>query len=258
MGQSRKRNGARSLRLKRVSFALIVLAIIVIVGDIAYVLANQFAGDTPGISAAGGAPLQSEIGALSPDELYTLVTDRAPFLNDPLSGSRAANWDIGTAQQGGYVFRDGALHGFMIGTTRALVECALLGETFNNFAFQVHIAILQGDQAFVGLFFRSDQQIAHTYRFYVDFYGDYNFTTEQNANPVGTNLSIFQPALPGQKSLMLTVIAMNTFFYLYLNKHFLRKVTDASYSAGGIGFFVTRGDGASTDVAFSQAEVWKL
>jgi len=108
------------------------------------------------------------------------------------------------------------------------------------------------------MFFRADQQMKRMYRFYVDFYGNYNFTTEQGGEPVGTNSSVFMPDLQAQKSFMLTVIAQDTSFYLYINRKYVDKVIDTSYSVGEFGFFVTRGDGAATDVAFSQAEVWKL
>jgi hypothetical protein len=258
-------SGSRSRhpsRLRQVSILLMVVAVIIIGSDIAYLLINLSSGNT-----STSPPTQPGKSTLSPADLYTSVTSKTSFLNDALDGTHSANWGTYTNNQNGYAFRNGALHGFMavidpLANPQApltrLVECSLLNETFSNFAFQVHITILQGDQTFVGLFFRADQQVTRTYRFYADFYGDYNFTTEQDAEPVGTNLSVFQPGLQTQKSLTITVIAQNTSFYLYLNKNYLREVTDSSYNAGEIGFFVTRSNAAATDVAFSQAEVWKL
>lgn len=241
--------------LRQIGILLMFLAALIVAADIVYVFIDLPPSRT---SHPPVSPIQS-VTPVSPMHFYNSVTSIPPFLNDMLDGKQLAGWETYTNAQSGYVFKNGSLHGFMIaGDLPALIECALHNNVFSNFAFQVHMTILQGSQSFVGLFFRADQHRARTYRFYVDFYGDYNFTTERNDEPMGTNLSIFQPGLQTQKSLTLTVIALNTSFYLYLNQSYVRKVTDASYKSGEIGFFVTRGNADATDVAFSHAEVWKL
>jgi len=252
-------------RLPRlIGIVLILLAVVLVSGAVAYYLISSPSSTAPTVQSTQPAKTAT---ALSPTDLYTTVTGKAPFINDPLDGKQSANWGTYTRNQNGYAFRENALHGFMAAVDplentnaplTALVECPFRNATFGNFALQVHVAILQDDQTFEGMFFRADQQMKRMYRFYVDFYGNYNFTTEQGGEPVGTNSSVFMPDLQAQKSFMLTVIAQDTSFYLYINRKYVDKVIDTSYSVGEFGFFVTRGDGAATDVAFSQAEVWKL
>ena len=258
-------SGRRPSRLRQVGIGLIVLVVILVVGDGVYLFLRLSSGNAkPVVPTYASATPQTPTP--SADDLYRTATSKAPFLNDPLDGKQPADWGTFTSNQNGYAFRNGALHGFMAEVNPAdlqapaiaLVECPLHNATFTDFAFQVQIAIVQGDQTFVGMFFRADQGVKHTYRFYIDFYGNYNFTTENNAEPVGTDLSIFQSGIQTQKTFTLTVIAEKTSFYLYLDRKYLRQVTDATYSSGGIGLFVTRGDAANEDVAFSQAEVWKL
>jgi hypothetical protein len=257
-----------SSRLRWVGIGLIVLLAILVLGNGLYLLINQPSGKASSSSSTPATPTLTT-PTVSPDDLYKTVTSKTPSLSDSLDGKHPTNWETSVSNQNGYAFSNGALHGFLAEITQAdlensqvpltaLVECPLRNSTFTNFAFQVQMRILQGDQTFVGLFFRADPDVKHTYRFYVDFYGDYNFATEENADPVGTNLAVFQPGLVTQKTLTLTVIAQNTSFYLYLNKRFLRMVVDTTYSSGGIGLFLSRGDNAKEDVAFSQAEVWKL
>lgn len=240
---------------RQISILLMLVVALLIAADMVYVFINPLPGKT------SGPPVSPSRLAtpVDPMHLYTSVTGKKPFLNDTLDGKQLTGWATYTNAQSGYSFKNGALHGFMVaGDVPALIQCAMRTETFSNFAFQVHMTVFQGNQSFMGLFFRADPQVTRTYRFYVDFYGDYNFTTEQNDEPVGTNLSIFQPGLQTQKSLTLTVIVLNTSFYLYLNQSYVREVTDTSYKSGAIGVFVTRGNADATDVAFSQAEVWKL
>ena len=242
---------------------LLFLAVILVGGAVAYYLINPSSGTASTTQSNQSVTPAASIDAAT---LYTTVTGKTPFLNDPLDGEQSADWGTDTRAQNGYAFRNNALHGFMAAVDpldlksplTALVECPLRNTTFDNFALQVHIAILQDNQTFEGLFFRADPQMKRMYRFYIDFYGNYNFTTEQDGEPVGTNLSVAMPGLQALTSFTLTVIAQDTSFYLYINQKYVDRVVDTAYSVGDIGFFVTRGDGTATDVAFSQAEVWKL
>lgn len=248
-----KRQKISPARLKQISVALMLLAALIVVLDGVYVFLNLSVAPATPVLQLRATP------TLSPSSLYASVTGQRPILDDTLDGKQPAAWGIYQDAQSAYTFKNGALHAIMTaGIFPALIECPLHTATFKNFAVQVQITILQGSQSFVGLFFRADSQVTRTYRFYIDFYGDTVFATEQRGEPVGTNLAVFQPGLQTQKSLTLTVIARDTFFFLYLDQQYLRTVTDASYISGELGFFVSRGDGQATDVAFSQAKVWTL
>ncbi|HEY1348969.1 MAG TPA: hypothetical protein VGF67_05020 [Ktedonobacteraceae bacterium] len=239
-------------RLRRISVALMCLGVLLIICDAAYLVLTLSTAPT-------AARPPRAIPTVSPSSLYTSVTGRKPLLDDILDGKHPGSWGLYRQAQSAYRFQGSALHATMTaGTFPALIECPLRNETFSNLAIQVRFTILAGSQSFVGLFFRADQQQTHMYRFYIDFYGDYAFSTEQRGEPVGTNLAIFQAGLQAHKTLTLTVIALKTSFFLYLDQNYLRTVSDASYSAGEIGLFVSRGNGEATDIAFRQAKVWNL
>jgi hypothetical protein len=240
-------------RLRQISVALMLLAVLIVVLDGVYIFTALSAAPAVSVSQPHATP------TLSPLPLYTSVTGKKPTLDDALDGKQPTAWGVYQNAQSAYIFKNQALHATMTaGIFPALIECPLRTAIFRNFAVQVQITILQGSQSFVGLFFRADPQVGRTYRFYTDFYGDAVFATEQRGEPVGTNLAVFQAGLQTQKSLMLTVIARDSSFVLYLDQRYLRTVTDASYLSGELGFFVSRGDGEATDVAFRQAKVWTL
>lgn len=234
---------------RRLAVFLVILAVVLASGAIAYYAFTTLSGnDMP-----------------SPSELYASVTGSPPLLKDALSGSYTGNWETYSKGKASCTLKNGALHTFMDAENPltdnfidTLVACSLRNTTFSNFALQVHMNVLQGDETWAGIFFRSDAQIAHTYRFYLDFYGNYNFVTENHNEPVGTNLAVFMPGIKENRSHTLTVIAQGTAIYLYIDGKSVNTITDPSYLSGEIGFFTTRNDLATTDVAFSNVEIWKL
>jgi hypothetical protein len=62
-----------------------------------------------------------------------------------------------------------------------------------------------------------------------------------------------------QQPNLLTVIAQDNHFYVYVNKQFMAKITDPdnAYKYGRIGL-VAEDDGHPTEIAFNNAQLWDL
>lgn len=201
---------------------------------------------------------------LSPTNLYKSVTSQHPTLDDSLDGSKVGKWETYTKGQASCTFNKSALHIIMqpVQAFNTLIisssNCFLHDMSFHNFAFQVRMTILYGHEILAGMFFRSDTTGQQSYRFYLDFYGNYNFVTEKNGGPVGATISSAAPGIKEDSTHILSVIAQGSTFYLYLDEKYVNKVTDNLYPAGRIGLFATRDDLPLTDIAFSNAKVWEL
>ena len=57
---------------------------------------------------------------------------------------------------------------------------------------------------------------------------------------------------------LLTVVVLAQTIYLYVNKVYLAQATDTTYNSGEIGVFVQSTSQSFTEVAFKNAQVWKL
>jgi hypothetical protein len=52
-------------------------------------------------------------------------------------------------------------------------------------------------------------------------------------------------------------MAQGNVISLFVNKQFIASISDTTYSSGGIGL-IAEDQGNPTDVAFNDAQVWKL
>jgi hypothetical protein len=206
-------------------------------------------------------------GQETPSMLYASVTSKTPTFEDPLDGRKARSWDTYAYKGGRCMFSNEALHTQLSpaqpidppASILYIATCRMHNVRYTNFAFQVQMTVLQGE-TFAGLIFRADAATRKLYRFYTDFYGNYNFATEDSGETVGASISASNPNVsvqPGHACL-LTVIAQESKFYLYINGRYLTQVLDTTYSSGEIGVFAARNNLAAADVMFKNAKIWAL
>lgn len=190
-------------------------------------------------------------------DIYTSATSGTPVLNDSLAVNTGSGWDENLAQGGGGCgFNSGAYHASL--TPKGYYfTCIAQNTNFSNFAFQVQMQIVQGDAG--GLVFRANSS---TYKYYVLSIGrdgtyvvstskDFSHSTE-----IGYGQSTAFKQNPGQTNL-LTLVARGNSMYFFVNKQYAGSINDGAYKSGQIGLMVDNRTG-STDIAFKNAQVWKL
>ena len=189
--------------------------------------------------------------------IYTSATRGTPALSESLAFNTSSNWDVGTAQGGGgCAFSGGAYHA-SLDTKGFFLPCIANNTNFSNFALQVQMTIDSGDGG--GVVFRANSGAFKVYALTVDSGGNYTLFVSRSSTQNSDLLSGIAPSFKqhtGQTNL-LTVIARGSSIYLYINKQYVGSVTDSTYSSGQIGVLVNDHNN-STDVAFSNLQVWKL
>ncbi len=129
---------------------------------------------------------------------------------------------------------------------------------FSNFAFEVQMQIIQGDDG--GIVFRTENTNPNQYYvFYIGQDGSYFLNMANGANyPIlssGTNAAINQGL---NQTNLIAVVAQGSTITLYVNHHQIADVTNNTFSHGQIGFLASpQGSGGhATEVVFSNARVW--
>lgn len=201
-------------------------------------------------------------GTPTPQQLYQMVTSRAPAIHDPLNGSDTLQWDTEPAD---CVFRNGALHARHAGGKLSI--CTIGSSIFFDFAFQVNITLLQGKQDLGGLIFRFDATTASNYMFLIDASGNIgldlltaNYTTGTSAASsilyiARNNPNVFA-GLGKQNTL--TVIVQKSAIYLYVNQHYVTTISDSSVTQGVVGLANMDQADQASDIAFTDALLWTL
>ena len=220
-----------------------------------YATASALVGST---ATAQGNSAAATAAAGTMENLLSRDTGGTPAFNDALSDNSSNNgWDTIINSQGntGCQFNNGAyhaleaMHGF-------LQPCFAETSNFSNFVYQVTLIIDQGDQG--GIIFRANIAKSQYYLFRVGTDGSY--TLERYSNTGVTTLSSgFSAAIAtsaGQAN-TLAVIAYRSTLTLFANSTYIDSVTDPTLSSGQIGA-VALDFSLSTDVEFSNAEVWTL
>jgi hypothetical protein len=206
-------------------------------------------------TATADAEVQATVTA--EQTIYKQATAGTPALSSPLTGQDSAKWDLYTAAGGGgCAFTNNALHA-SVDRTDYYVPCFALNPTFSDFAFQVQMTIVKGDEG--GLIFRGNSTTSQYYLFRIGQDGSYGLYLSQDDTHSSTLASATSTDIKkgvGQVNL-LTVIAKGNDIYLYVNQQYITHVTDSSYAKGQIGLFGSNG-GNPTDAAFSNAQVWQI
>lgn len=211
---------------------------------------------TARVAATSTAQAQATVQAYQ--TLYTQVTSGTPALDDSMSSQSNSRWEEFISPTNGTCgFSGGAYHAVMPKAT-FFQPCFALTPTFGNFAFQVDMTIVQGDEG--GIIFRANEQNDTFYLLKMNNSGAYYLYLY-----VSNQASQAQTLLSGQSNLMLpvgqtneiTLVAQGSQLTFYLNKHYLSSVTDITYNTGMIGVF-SESQNQPTDAAFSNVKVWTL
>ena len=205
---------------------------------------------------------QATATAVAFQNLYTSSTSRPPALNDPLrDNSRGNGWSEGSSPGGGGCqFSGGAYHA-TIPNNSFFESCDATSASFANFAYSVQMKIVQGDCGGV-LFREADLNNGKFYYWRVCQDGTYSLLLYIN-NTGGTAKTLMTSTIPSfnvgrNSSNLLTVIAKGQAIYLYVNKQKVDSVSDGTYSQGQLGMSADSLGSSPTDVAYTNAEVWKL
>jgi hypothetical protein len=189
--------------------------------------------------------------------IYTQATAGTPVLDDSLNTNSSSNWDeYSDGNGGGCQFSGGALHATIL-QKNYFVACFAQATNFSNFAFQTQMTITRGDEG--GVIFRANNTNSNFYYFRVGHDGYYALFLSKGNNlntTLAEDTSSAIKTAPGQTN-MLTVIARGGTLYFFVNKQFVKSVSNTTFTHGAIG--VVAGDLTHpTDVAFTHAEVWQL
>lgn len=207
---------------------------------------------------------QAQATARAQQELYKQVTSGQIALDDPLSKNNAATtWTIYRDKTGSCVFTGGSLH--VSDFESYLPAYCDAYENARNFAFQVQMTILKGDEG--GITFRESIQGngLRLYEFIIDQHGFYvlngTFPTNDTKSPFLINplLHRSSPAIKTglNQPNLLTVIAQGSTIFLYINQQFVGEVSDSGSSSGYLGVMAWATPDP-TEVAFSNAKVWLI
>jgi hypothetical protein len=189
--------------------------------------------------------------------VYTSATQGTPVLNDSLSFNTGSNWEEDQAQGGGgCAFSGGAYHA-SIDQKGFYFACAAQNTSFSNFAYQVQMTITKGDAG--GVFFRGNRSASQFYLLSIARDGTFDLFVSKDQNHssdlnFGNSSAIKKNS--GQANLISVVVRGNS-IYFYINKQYAGSVNDSTYKGGQIGVFVDARTTA-TDVAFNNAQAWKL
>ncbi len=227
----------RRLRLPRGRVALItglILLILLISSGIFYFKYFNFIHKISLLNAGTANPYPPGLGALA--------------LNDPLSdNSLGYFWSEETDPGGSCDFTGSAYHAILraLGTYH---YCPAGATSFSNFAYEVQMTIVQGNQA--GLVFRVNDTNHTFYYFHIDSQGNYALDIS-GSNGSTALISSGTITTPGQSN-VLGVVANGPQISLYVNHYLIDTVTDKAYSQGEIGVAVSE----STEAVFTNAKVW--
>jgi len=237
---------------------LIIIALLIIgsSGLIYYVAAAHPANLRAQATSVAQDFLTAQAQSMSPQGIYNQATRGKPAINDPLSSANGSIWSESSQGNGRCLFTNGAFHAQLSGKA-SFIGCFANSTRLSDFAFQVQMTIASGLRG--GLFFRTGNTQADSYAFETASDGFYALTVINGTNGVVLNSGPSPAIETGQnQSNLLTVIARGNDIYLYINKQYIAMVNDSTFGSGKIGLFAISGDNPQADIAFSNAQVWKL
>ena len=264
-----QRRPARKFSASMIS-ALIALVVLAVGGSGLFTYMEFFSpskSSSQGISATATAlarlaTANATFSGLSVQDIYARVTSGKPVINDPLNNQAGSTWKderltTGTSistctfSNGAYSITSADLHH---------MNCLSSSGNFSNFALQVEMTIVKGDLG--GICFRTNSSGAEFYHFGLHAAdGSYLFSADTNAPysllADGTS-SFIKPGL--NQTYLITVIAVGSHFYFYVNTHFIIPVIDPdnTFSSGKIGLTAGSNTSPATEVIFRNVQMWKL
>ncbi len=186
-------------------------------------------------------------------------------MTDSLNQEQGSYWASSSDAESSCSFSGGEYH-VKVATYELSRPCQAHTEDLSNFAFQVTVRFVQGDQSDVGgIIFRAqvDQtgniNGARDYYFSISRQRDYALGV--NTGPalgkrLATGISSAINTQSNQTNL-LTIIALGKNIYAYINKQLVASVTDSSFKSGQL-YLYALDFYNPVDLAFSNAQIWKL
>lgn len=203
-------------------------------------------------AAASHAEATATVNAMTGSELYAWATKGTPVIDDPLTAIGSSPWYDHTSTNLDCNFSGGAYH--VRAPVADNVYCGATNAIFRDMAFQVQTTIVKGTDG--GIIFRLSN--AGSYYFTIGANGGYALGKIQNSQITYLKQGLTTATIRGfNQPNIVTVIALGSHIYFYINKQPLGVVTDTSLTSGFIAFF---GDSANTaiDIAFNNVKVWEL
>lgn len=199
---------------------------------------------------------QSQLNANNPYPSYLSGNGTLAFV-DSLSQEFGSKWgSFSTNSTGGSCqFTGGAYH--VIQQSSATFAPCQPDGTFSNFAFEVHLTIIQG--ACGGIVFRDDGN-GHFYKFEICQDGTYRIV--KYAGDGSSYITALQPDSLAittglGKQNKIAVVASGSVMTFYVNEQQVDQAQDSSYTSGSIGLIAVSGI-STTDVAYTNARLWTL
>jgi hypothetical protein len=193
-------------------------------------------------------------------QIYTSVLKREPDFVSLRSREDSTIWESKSTSSGYCSFANAAYHVYVSATKSShdLTYCFPNGHTFENFVLQVQMTIVRGNGA--GIIFRANTSEAKWYSFAIFLDESYILSVYKDLESFTILQGKTNPTIiphERNKTNLLTVIAQRHDIYLLVNKQYLWKQTDATYSDGDIGLLVADSQNP-TDVAFSNVQLWLI
>ncbi len=256
--------GPSPLRKRSVltTITLIALVGVVITSSLLFSSRALFSSKSSFQMASATATAQASLATVNarftgqtPQEIYQHVTGVHPIITDPLSRPGESTWQNEHLTAGACTFATGAYH--INSAAKQPMLCLSRGNNLSNFAFQARVTIVKG--SFAGLCFRVNSSGTRFYRFALDANQDY-YAFEVANTGLYSLLFTEDRKVDLNQSYLVTVIAVGSHFYFYLDGHYITDVIDPSNTLGSGAIGLTAGSsiGPSTEAVFSNVEVWKL
>ncbi len=243
--------------------AVLVVCIIIGSGIIYYAaIAQPAALHTQATTTAKAyATTQAQASATAyantPQGILALATSGTPTITDSLSNPDNSIWANHSNTGGQCAFTNGQYH-ITVKVPNYYYYCTPITTGFTNFAFQVQMTLLRGDSA--GIMFRVSGPGLKSYIFSLNSQGFYVLTMVSSFTSFKT-LALNRSSAIKQgynQPNLLTVVARNSDIYLFVNKQYVTKVSDSTYSEGNLGLLADAFRNAPTEAAFSNVEAWDL
>lgn len=257
--------GQNSPALTRTVLLLIVLLALLITGSVSGILVYANVVHPAELQANATAVAQSIVtgqaqatataNAQSPQSVYNRTTQTNPSFSDALDGRSSSPWSARSIGNSSCVFSNGAYH-LHVAPTDDYVYCSATGTNYKNFIYQVQITMINDLAA--GITFRSSNENLPSFVFSITTTGLYSLDTLQNPLQVlafGRSSAIH---LGQNQTNVIAVMARGSTISLFINKQFIKSVSDENYSPGEIGMFTGNAPRSNIDVAYSNAQVWSL
>ena len=177
---------------------------------------------------------------------------------DPLSQESGSQWSASSNNSGQACQFNGGVYHVSEQQHNVNMDCRAHG-AFSDFAFEVQLVIVQGDCG--GMSIRENDQgqfynlwICQNSRYTVTKYTNYSGTDAKTLRD--SSSSAIHTGLGRQNKV--AVEASGSILTFYVNEQQIDQEQDSSYTSGWIGLLAFTELGNVTDVAYSNARLWKL